>query len=153
MIMNESVNFEKHTKETYTWLDDIARKAGTPNRMDWAYHALRSVLHTIRDRTTLQEAFHLSAQLPLFIRGVYFESYKSADKPDKLNVKEFLDRIGKNMGPENRVKPEDTFRAVLEVLYKHVSPGQLSDIRGTMSKDIQRMWDHNLANNKPASYM
>ena len=67
-VMNEPVNFEKHIKNAYSWLDEIARTAGTPDRTDWAYNALKSVLHTIRDRTTVEEVFHLSAQLPLFIR-------------------------------------------------------------------------------------
>ncbi len=146
--MSEPVNFEKHIKNAYSWLDEIARKAGTPDRTDWAYNALKAVLHTIRDRTTVEEVFHLSAQLPLFIRGVYFEGYKPADKPDKMNLDEFLQRIRERMGPGNNVEPEQAFHAVLEVLGKHVSIGELMDIKTSMPKDIQRLWDSSLSRSK-----
>lgn len=144
--MSKPINFETHIKETYFWLNEIAKKTGTPDRTDWAFNALKSVLHTIRDRTTLEEVFHLSAQLPLFIRGVYFEGYKPGNKPDKMNADEFIWQIRDHMSPDDNVEPEKIFRVVLEVLYKHVSTGELTDIRGTMPKDIQVMWDKSLTN-------
>lgn len=144
--MSESINFEKHMKEAYSWLNEISKNTGTPDRTDWAYRALKSVLHTIRDRTTLEEAFQLSAQLPVFIRGVYFEGYKPGNKPDKMHSDEFLWEIRNKMSPDDTIEPEMVFKVVLEILYNHVSSGELTDIRGTMPKDIQKLWDHSLKN-------
>ncbi len=145
--MNEPINFEKHMKEAYVWLDQIAKKTGTPDRTDWAFNALKGVLHTIRDRTTLEEVFHLSAQLPVFIRGVYFEGYKPSGKPEKMNAGEFLLSIRDKMSNSDPIKPESAFQAVLEILYDHISAGELDDIRGSMPKDIQKLWDKSIAEN------
>jgi uncharacterized protein (DUF2267 family) len=38
-----------------------------------AYHALRAVLHALRDRLTLEETAQFGAQLLTFVRGVYYE--------------------------------------------------------------------------------
>lgn len=51
---------------------------GPPDRQ-MAYHALRGVLFTLRDRLTVEEAAHFASQLPLLIRGIFYEGYRSAD--------------------------------------------------------------------------
>jgi len=38
-----------------------------------AYNALRAVLHALRDRLTTEEIAQFGAQLPTFVRGVYYE--------------------------------------------------------------------------------
>lgn len=140
--MKKLVNLEKHIDEVYKWIEDVANNLdGDEMRDDWAYKALRSVLHTLRDRLTPPEVFHLSAQLPIFIRGIYLEGYSLSDKPDKFGWDEMLARINKELSPGIDVKAEDAFRAVIHVLFKHVTPGELNDIRSTMPKDIKEKWD------------
>lgn len=139
--MSIQVNFEKHCKEANEWLAEIADQMGYPNRSDWAYGALKTVLHVLRDRTTVEEVFQLSAQLPALIRGIYFEGYKPSGKPDKLNAKEFMSRIKKDLGNSNPISAEEAFRIVLELLYEKTSAGEMDDIRGQMPKAIQQIWN------------
>jgi uncharacterized protein (DUF2267 family) len=65
--------FDQTLQKTNIWLKEIMDDLG-PDRQR-AYHALRAVLHTLRDRLTVEEAAHLSAQLPLLVRGIYFEGW------------------------------------------------------------------------------
>ena len=56
--------------------------------LDWenehkAYLALRTVLHTLRDRLSVEEAVQLGAQLPMLIRGFYYEGWTLKQKPTK----------------------------------------------------------------------
>lgn len=140
--MDTMVNFEKFCNETQSWVREIAENMRTPERTDWALNALRAVLHTLRDRTMLQEVFHLSAQLPVMVRGIYFEGYEPNNKPLKMNADEFMNTVKKRMGPGVEVPPGEAIRAVMAVLYSRVSIGELDDIRGSMPKDIQKMWNH-----------
>ncbi len=139
--MSIKVNFEKHCNEANSWLIDIADNLDHPGRTDWAYGCLKAVLHTIRDRTTLEEVFHFSAQLPVMIRGIYFEGYKPSGKPEKLNANKFMLKIKKEMGERTVVTAEEGFRVVLELLYKKTSEGEMDDLRGLMPKGIQQIWD------------
>lgn len=139
--MKTNVSFEKQSKETQQWLTEIAEQMDVPKRKDWAYSALKAVLHTIRDRTTLQEVFHLSAQLPVLIRGIFLESYSPTGKPLKMNAEQFIRMIRDQMGAGVEVSEIEAFRAVITVLYQKVSPGELNDIKGSMPKSIQRLWD------------
>jgi len=120
--MSIQVNFDKHCKEANEWLLEIGDRAGFPDRTDWSYGCLRAVLHTLRDRTTIEEVFQLSAQLPVLIRGIYFEGYKPFGKPDKLNAEEFMSRIKKDLGNANPISANDAFRVVIELLYDRTTP-------------------------------
>jgi uncharacterized protein (DUF2267 family) len=141
-MMNEMVNFEKYCNETKSWLTDIAEIMRVPERTDWALSALKAVLHTLRDRTPLEEVFHLSAQLPVMIRGIYLEAYKPTGKPVKMNSEEFMQQIKKRMGPAVEVPVAEVLRAVLTVMYERTSAGEMDDIRGNMPKDIKKLWDN-----------
>ncbi len=65
-----------------------------------AYSALRAVLHALRDRLTAQQATHLGAQLPLLVRGIYYEGWHAAQKPTgDRQVDEFLTRVAAELPP------------------------------------------------------
>jgi len=139
--MSNQVNFDNHSRNANEWLLEIANRAGYPDNTDWACGSLKAVLHTLRDRTTIEEVFQLSAQLPVLIRGIYFEGYKPTGKPDKLNAEEFMSRIKNKLGNANPITAEESFRVVLETLYDRTSIGEMDDIRGQMPKAIQNIWD------------
>ncbi|AKB78938.1 hypothetical protein MSHOH_2455 [Methanosarcina horonobensis HB-1 = JCM 15518] len=42
---------------------------------DRADQALRATLHTLRDRLTIEEIVQLAAQLPLPIKGMYYDGW------------------------------------------------------------------------------
>ena len=50
------------------WLKELRDKGELADEAA-AYSVLRSVLHQLRDRLTLEEAVDLGAQLPLIVRG------------------------------------------------------------------------------------
>lgn len=144
--MNSEVNFDKQCKETLMWVYDVAERTMYPEREDWAFNALRAVLHAIRDRTTIEEAFHFAAQLPVLLRGYYFEGYRPSAKKIKWNAEQFLIRIRKELGASNKLSPEEAFSAVLKVLYEHVSIGELDDVKKSMPEDIVKIWEKELHN-------
>jgi uncharacterized protein (DUF2267 family) len=54
-----------------------------------AYQALRGTLHALRDRLPKEEAVQLAAQLPLLIKGMYYDGWTLRDKPEKFEKEEF----------------------------------------------------------------
>lgn len=128
-------NINATVQKTYEWLVDVEEELHTDDRQ-MAYHALRSVLHALRDRLPVDEAADLAAELPLILRGLYYEGWRPAHKPEKLDLKEFLDRVMANYDAPSPADPRRLAEAVLAVLDKRVAAGEMSDVRGTLPKDI-----------------
>ena len=67
-----------HTiQQTSIWLKTLAEELHIEDRHD-SYRALRSVLHVLRDRLTPDQAVHLGAQLPVLVRGIYYDGWRVA---------------------------------------------------------------------------
>lgn len=137
-------HFDKFTDEALRWLRSIAGKMEMPERLDIAQQALRGVLHALRDRMVPEEVFDLSAQLPVLIRGFYFEGYTLRDKPRKYSADDLLHHIEKSFGGNINVQPESAFGAVMSVLQDHISKGELQHIYDGMPKDIKELWDKSI---------
>lgn len=139
-----NVDLNRYVETTQQWIDEVSVFMKVPKRKDFSWNTLRAVLHAIRDRLSPEEAFHFSAQLPMLIRGMFFEGYSISEKPEKYNLDELIERIEDALVPAMDLDAEKAFEAVLRVLYDHVSDGQLEDMYRTMPKDIRRLWDESL---------
>jgi uncharacterized protein (DUF2267 family) len=106
-----------------------------------AYQALRAVLHCLRDRLTVDEAAQLGDQLPMLVRGIYYEAWHPAGKPEKIRSREeFLAKIHTHLPKARSINPENAARAVFQVLEKHVTAGEISDVMRTLPQDIRELW-------------
>jgi uncharacterized protein (DUF2267 family) len=84
---------------TQQWLKEL-RDNGNLDDEAAALSALRAVMHQLRDRVTPEEAVDLAAQLPLIVRGIYFEAWRPARTPEKLHTKEeFIDGVAHKLRP------------------------------------------------------
>jgi len=74
--------FDKTVQETNIRLSAIMQRMRTNDR-HLAYAALRATLHALRDRIGPQNAVHLGAQLPMLVRGLYYEGWHMGGTPTK----------------------------------------------------------------------
>ena len=109
-------------------------------RFSRAYHALRVVLHALRDRLTVEEAVQLGAQLPMLVRGFYYEGWNPAGKPAKAHRAEFLDTIRSGFRPQEDADAERIARAVFKVVAAHISEGEIRDVKQILPKDLRALW-------------
>jgi uncharacterized protein (DUF2267 family) len=131
--------FDETVQKTNAWLKEISIILVRDRHQ--AYQALRAVLHCLRDRLTVDEATQLGDQLPMLVRGLYYEAWHPAGKPDKIRMREeFLDRIAAYFSHTRPMDPEAAARAVFEVLQSHISPGEIDDVIQMLPKDIRTLW-------------
>jgi uncharacterized protein (DUF2267 family) len=135
------VGKESKRKTGYDVFDTTMQELDWEDRPQKAYLALRSVLHALRDRLTVEEAVQLGAQLPMLVRGFYYEGWTLKNKPHKERRKEdFLDHIREDFRNDVTVNPQQVVRAVFRVLVHRVSTGEIQDVRHALPKTLQELW-------------
>jgi uncharacterized protein (DUF2267 family) len=131
--------FDSTLQTTHVWLHEIMEEMGWIDRHR-AYHALRAVLHALRDRLTVEGAAALAAQLPLLVRGIYYEGWHPAGKPTRERKKEqFLAHVAQAFR-DDPVDPEKVTRAVFGVLSRHISSGEKVHVEGLLPVEIRSLW-------------
>lgn len=132
--------FDSTLQTTNIWLHDVMERLGWHDKQH-AYHALRVVLHALRDHLPVDQAAALGAQLPMLIRGFYFEGWHTASRPVKKRRREdFLAPIENAFRDELNVSAVEIASAVLAVLAKHVSPGEIKHVKLTLPAAIRGLW-------------
>lgn len=127
-------------QKTNLWLKEVMEEAGWDDRHK-AYLALRAVLHALRDRLTPEEAAHLSAQLPMLIRGLFFEGWRPADVPRRIRNKREFFALAASYFPDtgDPADPEVMTRAVLRTLARNVTTGEMKDVAGLLPEGLAEM--------------
>lgn len=131
---------ERTCEKTHIWLGELAELGGFADQAQ-AYTALRAVLHALRDRLTVDEAVHLGSQLPMLVRGLYYEGWKPSSMPSRERTKEgFLDSVRQSLRNNTTVDPEGACRAVFALLGLKVTQGEVEDVIGMLPEPVRRMW-------------
>lgn len=139
--MNAHVTaINRNVKEVNTWLNEISQELNHIDHED-AWTRLRAVLQTLRDRLTVDEAAAFAAQLPTLVRGLYFEGWRPAEAPHKWRHKdEYIDAVRQHLQGREHADPEQSIRAVLSVIGRHIDPAELEKIKSHHNKALWDLW-------------
>ncbi|WP_301176661.1 DUF2267 domain-containing protein [Actinomadura geliboluensis] len=130
--------FDKTIDKTNRVLKEIEHAHGwSKEQRNMSYDALRAVLHALRDRLTVDECAHLAAQLPLLVRGVYYEGWDPSRVPVKMDKEEFLRSVGHDFPHEVDGDMERLVSTVLQALRQYVTEGEWQDIKSSISRDLR----------------
>ena len=132
--------FDSTLQKTNSWLHDLMEVLRWQEKHK-VYLALRATLHALRDRLTVEEVAHLGAQLPMLIRGFYYEGGNPTDKPLRERHKEeFLSRIEREFKDDGSTDPEVVARAVFVVLAHRVTKGEIEDVKHVLPAEMRDLW-------------
>jgi uncharacterized protein (DUF2267 family) len=128
-------------EKTHIWLNAVAAELGDEDRQ-YAYRALRAVLHALRDRLTVDTAAKLAAQLPTLIRGIYFEDWDPSRTPLPVHdVARFLDHVAEEGHMAGETEASLAVSAVMAVLRAHVSRGEIDSLLAVLPDSFRVLID------------
>jgi uncharacterized protein (DUF2267 family) len=131
--------FDKTLQTTNIWLDEIMGEIG-PNRQI-AWHALQAVLRTVRDRVPIGLAAHLGSQLPILVRGAYYDQWQPAHEPTRTRTQDaFLQHVQEHLRGVRPINARNATIAVFDVLSRHLTRGQAHKVRDALPADVQVLW-------------
>ncbi|WP_055046740.1 DUF2267 domain-containing protein [Devosia sp. A16] len=128
------------------WIDEVDQAARCDDRHH-AYRLLRATLHALRDWVGADQAADLGAQLPVLVRGIYYEGWNPSGTPRHPHGKDdFVAAVQTHFRADPLRNPDLEIGAVFSVLNQHVSPGQLNQMRNGLQKPLRALWPEPAAN-------
>ena len=129
--------FETTIEKANQVLREIEQAYGWPqDRRLQTYAALRTVMHAVRDRLTVEESADLGAQLPMLLRGLYFEGWKPSKVPMKMSRDEFIQRIRREFSYDIEGSTERLAQVVVRSLRRFITEGEWEDVKSTLPKNL-----------------
>jgi uncharacterized protein (DUF2267 family) len=141
-----AINFNKYAEEGNLFVKNLAKSFGHPDEIGRTGIVLRAVLHTLRDRITISESLSLMAQLPMFLKAIYVDTWKFRETPLRMNKEEFLKEMERHQDQYGEyefswdMSTEDIVKTVIKELSNYISKGELEDIMAQLPADIEEMF-------------
>lgn len=137
MSTTEVPLIDESSQKTRRWLEELAEELGRPGDQRYALRVLRGFLHTLRDRLPVPETAHLSAQLPEFLRGVFYEGWRPATLPQRYHdLDTFLEKVADDGQLAGETEAAYAAEAAARVLRRHVGAGELNKVRAVLPHEI-----------------
>ncbi|WP_280423439.1 DUF2267 domain-containing protein [Nocardia carnea] len=114
------------THTAHIWLRAVADDLGTED-LTFALRALRAWMHTVRDRISVPNSAHLTAQLPDFLRGIWYEGWVPSRVPGAHGIADFVEEFAERAGVSVDEVPF-TAGCVTFALDRMMSPGQMNHV-------------------------
>jgi len=133
---------DRTVHKTNEWIGAVADELHTEDRQ-MAYRVFRAGLHALRDRLIPDEAVDLGAQLPMLVRGMYYEGWRPNATPSDDDRQAFLERVEEGLRDLPAVPdPERWVRAVFAVLSARIDAGEIADVVHVLPRDLKELWPH-----------
>ncbi|WP_294606572.1 DUF2267 domain-containing protein [Roseovarius sp.] len=140
-MSNQGLEVIDHTVHlTHEWINDLSERLGWSSKSS-TLRMLRTGLHQIRDHLGVNEVAQFSAQLPLLLRGMFFEGWVPKNTPLKeRHAAQFIAAIEEQVGQVTEYRGAEDITAVFHLLNARISRGEIEGVRATLTKEIRALW-------------
>ncbi|MGA9411851.1 MAG: DUF2267 domain-containing protein [Roseobacter sp.] len=124
----------------HDWVNELT------GRLDWsskrsALRLMRVTMHHIRDHLPVDELAQFSAQLPVLVRGFFFEGWVPKRTPIKERHEyEFIAYIDEQMADTEEYRGREDIKCVFDLLNARLSRGEIEDVRACLPADLRDIW-------------
>jgi len=139
MSTNRLDVLDRSIEKTHIWINDLADELGTEDSHE-AYRVLRAFLHGLRDHLPVDLAAHLAAQLPIFIRGVFYEGWdpgRTLEHSHDFN--RFLTQMASEAGLAGETQASFAASAAGRVLQRQISEGEAAKVLHALPQHLREL--------------
>ena len=132
--------FDRTVHEAHDWINELTGRLGWSSERD-ALRLLRTVMCKIRDHLPVNEMAQFAAQLPLILRGMYYEGWQPKKTPvHERDAADFIKDIETEVGDVLDYRGPLDIKAVFDVINARISRGEVEDVRANLPGALSEMW-------------
>jgi len=143
------LNFNKYVHEGEHFIHEVALETNTPWDMIRAVRILRAVLHSLRNRLPVSSSLQLISQFPMLIKAIYVDGWKITNQAKNMrHMGDFIESVREEGGPglirgfTTDYEVKEAIHAVLNVIKRHVSEGEIEDLMATIPEELRPLMSH-----------
>lgn len=130
--------FDRTLQKSNIWLKELGEQLQLDSR-EASLSALRATLQALRDLLPIEEMAQLGSQLPVLIRGLYYENWDPHHQEYRVKHREdFYALVEEKMGSSRikffEIETQEIVLACFDVLTRNTDVGEIKDVRGTLPK-------------------
>jgi uncharacterized protein (DUF2267 family) len=130
---------ERSVHKTNEWVKAMAAELGIDDRED-AWRLLRADLQVLRDELSIDEAAQLAAQLPMVLRGAFWEGFNPGHQPARLRRREeFLARYAERAHLGDLTEAERAAVAASRVMSDRITEGEMNDVFAQLPSEVRQI--------------
>src|SRR5437879_13916732 len=121
-------------QRTNLWLKELMQELNWSDRRK-TYIALRCILHALRDHLLINDALALGDELPMLIRGMYFEHWDPSGTPLPLGSRDqFISYLSAVLARDGQsgTSAEIVTRALFRLLDRKATDGEIADLQAIL---------------------
>lgn len=132
---------ENSAEVTNDWLKELSSDLGWQD-LDAALKSLCAVLHGLRDQLPPEVSTGLAAQLPLYIRALFYENWAPGQTSRKIHdVDEFIECVQAELQDETlREQAPYIVLASLGLLNRRLNPAAAEVFRQSFPEELDVLW-------------
>jgi len=128
---------DETVQQTYVWIDEVADAFHGSRHQ--GFQILRAFLHLLRDHLPVDESAQLAAQLPMLVRGAYYEGWDPGRTlQHERDAEDFLARLASESGIRE-CDARDAVKAAWRTLGRHISGGEVAQVEQALPKHIRAL--------------
>jgi len=132
--------FQETLQTSLAWIHELMDEPPLAEEQQ-AYHVLCATLQTLRDRLSVDEAVQLGAQLPVLLRGLYYDGWRPSQTPTRIRHRdEFLAQVAARYHARPLADLEAGVRAVITVLNRNVSIDEALSVIRVLPDELRALW-------------
>ncbi|MBJ3763697.1 DUF2267 domain-containing protein [Maribius pontilimi] len=130
-----------HTVQlTHEWINELRDRLGWTSSRD-ALRLLRQTMTQIRDHLGHDEVAQFAAQMPLLIRGMFYEGWRPSHTPVReRKAEDFIAAVGERLDDMQDWRGVEDIVAVFRTLDNRISEGELRDVKAGLPRQIRDLW-------------
>ncbi|EMR04708.1 DUF2267 domain-containing protein [Cesiribacter andamanensis] len=143
-----TLDFNQIAQEGNTFMNELAQALGhtSPEDRGQVGRILKAVMHALRDCLEYRENFHVLAQLPLALKGVYVDQWQHMDSPHRPRDVEAFEELVKSYqrkyGEQNfdwEMSTDVITQKTLQCLRQYISTGEAIHIMDHLPKGVKEL--------------